>query len=545
MPGQGLDAAVESLRTSSVPATMEPSATAGQCGVPSGRWVESLDDCLPGEVAIPYEYTRSCGDETTEHEVFACGEPAETDCAGECALRFVAGATTGDDGCEYSSERWPTAACVPNDAHYGLQWAPQAADTPQAIHYVTDLATFQDALAAVAPGDAIVVAHGTHDWGPVAWPAHAAGTADAPVVFAAEEPGATVFSGQTRFTVHADHVLIGGFDFVDTIRGVIEMQGDHARIAGNRFVRVGSQANSAPDGAIRQYGDFGEIDNNIFEDAYSVSIAIAEPAQNPAKQPHVHHNEFRDISTRWDGGHGEAMMIGYAHEPLGPNDDDEIEALVEHNLFTRANGDQELISIKSSKNIIRNNCMLSNRGAGLVVRLGHNNLITGNWMHDFGRAGVRISGTGNHVLFNYVDLVRDWNGAAVSLHHHQVNADGQFPYVAASGNRIEHNVFGDYNYTAEAMPNATTPTAPPTDNVIADNRFFAAEHLGYRDRTQILPEASFSEANDWQNNTHSTTLLTNDEQCGVPGVFQSEVLVAPALMGLLHDPTEISAPSWW
>jgi poly(beta-D-mannuronate) lyase len=77
------------------------------------------------------------------------------------------------------------------------------------------------------------------------------------------------------------------------------------------------------------------------------------------------------------------------------------EGVIEHNLFERCVGENELISIKSGANAIRYNTLLDSPGAQLTLRHGNENQVYGNVLR--GTDGIRIFGDRNKVFSNYLE----------------------------------------------------------------------------------------------------------------------------------------------
>jgi poly(beta-D-mannuronate) lyase len=110
-----------------------------------------------------------------------------------------------------------------------------------------------------------------------------------------------------------------------------------------------------------------------------------------ALRVHIFRNYFSDQSFSGANG-GEPIRLGVSPRALSS-----AHAVVEFNLFERANGDPEAISVKSSDNTIRYNTIRNSQG-GIVLRHGNRNRIDGNYVLD-GPNGIRIYGN-DHVLVN-------------------------------------------------------------------------------------------------------------------------------------------------
>jgi poly(beta-D-mannuronate) lyase len=75
--------------------------------------------------------------------------------------------------------------------------------------------------------------------------------------------------------------------------------------------------------------------------------------------------------------------------------------VIEQNLFVRCTGENEMLSIKSGSNIIRQNTLLDSPGAQLTLRHGNDNIVRGNYLR--GTDGIRIFGDRNRVSDNYLE----------------------------------------------------------------------------------------------------------------------------------------------
>jgi hypothetical protein len=113
-----------------------------------------------------------------------------------------------------------------------------------------------------------------------------------------------------------------------------------------------------------------------------------------ARRVWIHHNYFHDFENA--GGNGaETIRFGLSglsmSEGLG---------VIEHNLFVRCTGENELISVKSGANTIRYNTFLDSPRAQLTLRHGNENLVYGNYFR--GTDGMRVFGDRHQVFSNYL-----------------------------------------------------------------------------------------------------------------------------------------------
>ncbi|MDR6550151.1 S-layer homology domain-containing protein [Paenibacillus qinlingensis] len=101
----------------------------------------------------------------------------------------------------------------------------------------------------------------------------------------------------------------------------------------------------------------------------------------------------------------EAIRLGLSGLSLAPG-----HVTVQYNLFDGLNGEDEIISVKSSDNTIRYNTVLNSFG-GIVARHGHRNSFYGNFIiadrKKLGTSGFRIYGNDHKIYNNYMEGLTD------------------------------------------------------------------------------------------------------------------------------------------
>lgn len=75
-------------------------------------------------------------------------------------------------------------------------------------------------------------------------------------------------------------------------------------------------------------------------------------------------------------------------------------AVIEGNLFLAASGDDEVVSVKCSGNVVRNNTITGGTRGSIVLRSGDNSTVSGNFL--LGTAGIRIYGDDHEVFNNHL-----------------------------------------------------------------------------------------------------------------------------------------------
>jgi poly(beta-D-mannuronate) lyase len=259
---------------------------------------------------------------------------------------------------------------------------------------VTDsLEAFQAAINAADPGDTIVLKSGVYTT-LKALTVKRAGTAERPIVIAAEAVGSVELRGTHGFNVvqPAAHVVIRGFLFTHASgRTAIAAGTRHVRFTRNTFVCTGD----GPYLAVA--GDDAEVDYNEFKDKKTVGnmLSVTGTGAQVARRLRVHHNYFHDFANAWENG-AETIRFGLSSLSLSTG-----QGIVEHNLFVRCKGENELISNKSSGNTYRYNTIIDSQGAQLTLRHGNECVVYGNYFRN--TEGLRIFGDRHRVHSNYFE----------------------------------------------------------------------------------------------------------------------------------------------
>lgn len=332
----------------------------------------------------------------------------------------------------------------------GVQPASAGVTTPRTLA-VSSPTQLTAALARARPGDRVEVAAGVYDAGPIR--VGRSGTAGAPITIAA--------TGQARFTgsggldlTGAAHVVVQGFVF-DNDAG-LTVPGD---AAGDRVTRNVFKGNPGK-ADLTVKADDTEVDHNRFENrtAEGVYLQVTGPgSKDMAKRVHVHHNYFFNHQFHGTNG-GESIRFGLSGRQHAVAD-----GLIEHNLFDKADGDSEAISIKSTKNVVRYNTITGSRGT-LSLRHGWNSVVEGNILTG-GTTGIRFFGN-NHVIVN--NIVEDTGGTPIEFGGGEVRDDttSGTDHEAADHCLVAFNTLsgtGGIVWFNDGKP------FPPSDATLADN----------------------------------------------------------------------------
>ncbi|MEC3973708.1 polysaccharide lyase 6 family protein [Amycolatopsis sp. H20-H5] len=255
---------------------------------------------------------------------------------------------------------------------------------------VTSLGALQTAVDKANPGDRIQLADGSYT-ASKALTIKRSGTAAAPVTVSAEHVGKAEIKGSTGFAFAsgASYVVLEGFKLRHGGSMSLPAGSKHNRLTRND-IQLSGDGNW-----VTANGDDTEIDHNVFQNRTSagVFLQILGPGNAMAQRVHVHHNYFYNHRFAGSNG-GESIRLGLSsHQKYSAH------ALIEDNLFEKADGDSEAISVKSSDNVIRDNTIRDSRGF-IVLRHGDRSVVEGNLL--FGDSGIRFHGNDHKIVNNYV-----------------------------------------------------------------------------------------------------------------------------------------------
>ena len=264
---------------------------------------------------------------------------------------------------------------------------------PSPAQTVGSIAELQAKLATAKAGDTIVLRNGSYTTSaPIT--INRGGSAGAPIRVAAQTMGGVTIRGSHGFSVSAPaaYVEIAGFVFMQASgTNQIGNGATHIRFTRNIFESTG-------DGAyLTVAGDDAKVDLNEFRNKRTVGnmIDVRGTGSQVAQRVHIHHNYFHDFGSPGENG-AETIRFGLSGLSMSRGF-----GLIEHNLFVRCVGENEMFSIKSGSNIIRYNTLLDSPGAQLTLRHGNENQVYGNYLK--GTDGIRIFGDRHQVFSNYLE----------------------------------------------------------------------------------------------------------------------------------------------
>ena len=274
---------------------------------------------------------------------------------------------------------------------------------------VRNQSEFQEAVARVQPGDAVVLANGI--WTDFEILFVGKGTAEQPITLTAETRGGVVLSGQSNLRIAGEHLVVSGLvfkngysptDAVIAFRKSKDELANYSRVTETVIDNFSNPERFEVDYWVAMYGKHNRYDHNHLEGKRNKGVTMAIILDSEASQENHHridHNYFGPRPVLGSNG-GETLRIGTSAYSLTNSF-----TLVENNYFDRCDGEVEIVSVKSGRNQLRGNFFHESQG-GLALRHGNDNLVEDNVFKGNGVAhtgGIRVINQGQTIRNNYLD----------------------------------------------------------------------------------------------------------------------------------------------
>jgi poly(beta-D-mannuronate) lyase len=297
-------------------------------------------------------------------------------------------------------------------------------------------ANLQSKYTAALPGDTIIVANGTYDWGQLVLTNSNGTTTSNWIVIKAQTLNGVVFTGSTYMQFGGKRIMITGFKFANGNAGfndVIQFRSSTSNSANSSYCRLNnitienysSDSTGAAAGLstasdnkwVSIYGVHNRVDHCTFIDKTNGGATVVVwydnsnyPQQSTSTYHLIDSNYFNKRSfISGNGGESIRVGVGNCSSTYGYN-------IVEYNLFENMRQtDPEVLSNKSGRNIYRYNT-IKNCFGGITLRRGRYCSVYGNFIIVTDPAvvdgyGIRIIDKGHKVFNNYIEGVLGSKGS--------------------------------------------------------------------------------------------------------------------------------------
>jgi poly(beta-D-mannuronate) lyase len=250
------------------------------------------------------------------------------------------------------------------------------------------------------PGDVVTLADGEYKNQQLAFTAR--GTADQPITLRAQTPGKVIFTGKSTIAIDGEHLIVSGL-LLQNGGASEDKPSDGIAVHGN-YVRLTDCAviGGTYKFLVHLYGSDIRLDHCYLAEKTSGEPTLQIEAPGEPNNDVIDHNHFGHRPQLGRNG-GETMRVGYSWQSMNSS-----HTLVEHNLFSRCDGEIEIISSKSCDNIYRCNTFLD-CGGMLTLRHGNRCIVDSNFFiahHKRGSGCIRVIGEDHTITNNYIEGVQ-------------------------------------------------------------------------------------------------------------------------------------------
>lgn len=281
----------------------------------------------------------------------------------------------------------------------GLSWEATAK------RYEVTLPEVASCLETAIPGDQIYIKDGHYRDMQLRWKGQ--GTEAAPITIEALHPGGVTIGGESTLRIAGEWVSIAGLHFTEghAPKGAVVEFRDGKQLAYNcRLTNCAITDYNPPrrDMAysyILLYGRGNRVDHCSLTGKLNLGVTLIVMLNDERCLENYHridHNYFGERPVYGSNG-AETIRIGTSQQAYSSS-----RTILEENLFERCSGEVEVVSIKSSDNIVCNNVLWECEGV-VALRHGDRNTVHGNLFVGNGRrntGGIRVVNAGHRIYDN-------------------------------------------------------------------------------------------------------------------------------------------------
>ncbi|NMP15113.1 polysaccharide lyase 6 family protein [Thalassotalea sp. Y01] len=334
---------------------------------------------------------------------------------------------------------------------------------------------YAEIASSLEAGDTVKLANGT--WQDFEILFTGQGTKDQPITLTAETKGEVILSGQSNLRLAGQYLHASGLVFKQGYtpsNEVIAFRRNktdlayHSRISEMVIEDYSNPDKQESDYWVGMYGQYNRFDYNYLAGKTNkgVTMAVRLNSENSQQNHHqIDHNYFGPRQILGSNG-GETLRIGTSHYSLTDSF-----TLVENNYFDQCNGEVEIISVKSGKNVLKNNVFFESRGT-LTLRHGNGNIIENNAFFGNGvdhTGGIRVINKDQIVRNNYLQGLTGYRfGSGFTIMNGVPNSPIN-RYHQVENARISNNSFINVDHIQLAAGSDAERSAVPISSSLTNN----------------------------------------------------------------------------
>ncbi|WP_084632515.1 polysaccharide lyase 6 family protein [Shewanella waksmanii] len=342
---------------------------------------------------------------------------------------------------------------------------------------VSNQQEFNQAVSKLTAGDNVVLANGIWPDFEVVFTGN--GRENAPISLSAQTQGQVILTGQSNLKLSGSYLHVSGLVFKDgftpsneviAFRTSKNQLANHSRVSQVVIDNYNNPDRHESDSWVSIYGKHNRFDHNHLVGKRNKGVTLAVRLNTAASQENHHridHNYFGPRPILGSNG-GETLRIGTSHYSMSNSF-----TVVENNYFDRCDGEVEIISVKSGKNILRNNTFFESRGT-LTMRHGNGNNISDNVFIGNGvdhTGGIRVINRDQTITNNYLEGLKGYRfGSGFTVMNGVPNSPINRYHQVVNAN-VSHNSFIDVDHIHLAAGSDKERSAIPLDSLFSHNLF--------------------------------------------------------------------------
>lgn len=329
------------------------------------------------------------------------------------------------------------------------------------------------------PGDTIYVKDGLYRDLSLEW--EGKGTEGNPIVVMPQTKGGVVISGTSQLRIYGHDLTVSSFVFKEGTapsKTVVEFRKSDnlARRCRLTDCVIDSYNPSRRDMQctyVNLYGKDNKVDGCSFlgKKSLGVTLVVMLNYKDCLDNRHIIENNYFGPRPVYGSNGAETIRVGTSLQCL-----ENSRTIIRNNMFHRCNGEVEVISIKSSENVVCGNVLYECEGV-LALRHGDRNIASGNLFIGNGvrnTGGIRVVGEDQQIFDNeFHSLAGERFFSALALMNAVPNS---LPnrYIQVKNADIHDNLFVNCAALEFGTGNDFERTLPPVDVKFHDNRIYTS-----------------------------------------------------------------------